>query len=470
MATVVRRGAVVLLLVCLPLATALAQDAQPQAPTDQAPAAPAPAPADQAPAPAEQPAARGPAFGFTMALGIGVQTFNEPGPVTYQSISLAPEFSYGKLGVGLALTLNFTGSGNSYIVRKADWVPTSFQDFLQIYLSKISYVRWGVKGDPLFLMLGSFSDVTLGDGFIMGDYTNMYFLPQDRHFGFEADLDGALFQFPYLGMETFIGNLALMDVLGGRAYVRPFASTGTPILSGLEVGATLVADTAASNPIQSAAVPPSAPVAVFGGDVRVPLVSVPETVTLTAFTDVASIQGTTVGGALGVNGRLIRIFTYGAQLRLMQATFLPDYFGPLYDVTRAASYAIVQSGVSGGTFGYLVSAGTSLLADKLVLVLSLDGPFTTTAVSPTQIYPHLRATFRIADGLLPGVSFDFIWDKQAIGSFGELVSSDYASVAARLSFRTGPAVISFVYQLSYMPGQVPNPTITSGLQSSIALF
>ena len=442
MATVLRRTAFVPLLMCLSIGMASAQAG----------------------------AVEGPRFGFTLALGIGVQTFNEPGPVTYQSISLAPDFSYGKLGAGLDLTLNFTGSGNSYAIRQADWVPTSFQSFLQIYLAKISYIRWGLKGDPLFLKLGSFNDVTLGDGFIMGDYTNMYFLPQDRHFGFEADVDGSLFSFPSVGVETFIGNIAIADVLGGRLYVRPLASTGIPILSGLEVGGTLVADTAASNPIEPAAVPPSSPVYVFGGDIRVPLLFVKDTASLIAFTDVASIQGTTAGGALGVGGRLINIFTYGAQLRLMQATFIPSYFGPLYDVTRQYSYAIVQSGQSGSTFGWLVSAGTSLLDDKLIFKVTLDGPFSTSAVSPTQIYPHLHGIFTIGDGVLPGISFDFSYDKQAIGTFAELVSADYAAIAAQLNFRTGPAVISFVYQLSYMPGQVPNPTITSGLKSSIALF
>lgn len=83
MATVLRRGALVPLLLCLSIGMASAQAG----------------------------AGESPGFGFTMALGIGVQTFNEPGPVTYQSISLAPDFSYGKLGVGLDLTLNFTGFG-----------------------------------------------------------------------------------------------------------------------------------------------------------------------------------------------------------------------------------------------------------------------------------------------------------------------------------------------------------------------
>ena len=247
-----------------------------------------------------------PTFGFGMNLGLGVQTFNEPGPVTYQSLSLFPDFSYGKLGIGLALTLNynFNGSGSSIYIRQADWVPSGFQSFLQIYLAKINYIRWGVKGDPLYVKLGSLDDVTIGDGFIMGDYTNMYFLPQDRHFGLEADVDGNLFSFPFVGVETFAGNLALMDVLGGRVFVRPLASTDIPLLKDMQVGGTLVADTAS----QPAPVDHRtcrrwlrrAPVYVYGGDIRVPLFSVKDTASMIAFTDVATYR---LLSAVGGSGR-----------------------------------------------------------------------------------------------------------------------------------------------------------------------
>jgi hypothetical protein len=453
MVTVLRRGAVALLLIGLAAGSASAQ-------AGPGPGAPG----------------GNPALDFGMSLGIGVQTFNEPQPVTYQSLSLFPDLSFGKLGVGLAFTLNynFSGPGNSIYVRRADWVPTDFQSFLQIYLAKINYIRWGLKGDPLFIKLGSFDDVILGDGFIAGGYTNMSFLPQDRHFGLIADLDGGLFSFPYVGLETFAGNLALMDVLGGRFYVRPLAGTDVAVLKDMQVGMTLVADTASANPLQSstepAAVAPSSPVAVYGGDIRFPLFSITHTASMIAFTDVAAIQSQTVGGALGVSGRLVDVFTYGAQLRLMQASFIPDYFGPLYDVSRQTYSAYVSSGVTGSTFGYLVSLGTSLLGDKLVFTVTMSGPFTTSATLPSLQYPELRAVLSVGEGVVPGFFFSFSYDKQSITGFGDLISQQNGSLAAQASFKSGPAVISFVYQLSYMPGQTPNPIITSGLQSSVALF
>jgi len=198
---------------------------------------------------------------------------------------------------------------------------------------------------------------------------------------------------------------------------------------------------------------------------------VKDTASMTVFTDVASINSLNVGGALGVSGRLINIFTYGAQLRLMQASFIPDYFGPLYDVSRQTDYAYVTSGVTGSTFGYLVSAGTSLLGDKLVFTVTFDGPFQTSATLASLQNPELRASLTVGEGVVPGFFFSFSYDKQSITSLGDLVSQQNGSVGAQISFKSGPAVISFVYQLSYLgPGQSPSTIITSGLQSSIALF
>ena len=103
-------------------------------------------------------------FGFKMSMGIGIQNFTGPvEPGTYSSIGLAPDFSYGKFGIGLDLTINYNTNNGSLNVRRADWAVDSFQDFLEVYLPKIAYIRYGLKGDPLFVELGSFSDATLGD-------------------------------------------------------------------------------------------------------------------------------------------------------------------------------------------------------------------------------------------------------------------------------------------------------------------
>jgi hypothetical protein len=421
-----------------------------------------------------------PAFKFQLDLGLGVQSFNETdtysgsSTTTYQSISLSPDFSFGNFGIGLAFTLNyrFAGPSSTFVVREADWVPdpVTFSSIVALYLPKISYVRWGQKGDPLFVKLGSFNDATLGDGFIMGDYSNMLFLPGERHFGLQADLDGNLFNFPYIGFESAMGNLAQLDVMGARLFVRPLASLKVPVISNLEVGATVAAD---SSPYFEVTPPEGAPatassVAVFGGDLRLPIVNVKDVFSLITFTDVASIQAQSWGAMLGVGGKVINIFTYGAQLRFLGENFIPDYFGPTYDLLRAEQYAIVQSGELYSPFlvGWLASLGTSFLGDKFIFNVSLDGPFVQPATDPTGLlsYPHLRAILSLAEGVVPVFSFDFSYDKKGIAGWADFLSSDNAAFQARVNFRTGPAVISFVYKV------IANLPPTSGLQTSISLF
>ena len=424
-----------------------------------------------------------PRFVIKMDLGIGVQTFNEPGPVTYQSLGMTPDISFAKLGVGLALTINyrFTGSDSSFTIRRADWVPdvVTFESVVALYLPKIMYVRWGLRGDPLFLKFGSFNDGTLGDGFIMGDYDNTLFLPDDRHFGLQAGLDGSLFSFPLLGVETVLGNLVALDVLGARLYLRPLIGTGIPLFKNLEFGATYAVDRSPYRGTTSTGTP--SPVAVFGADSRLPLVNVPNIVSLIAFADAASIQGAWWGGMFGVGGRLINLFTYGLQFRVLGDNFIPDYFGPTYDLLRDKQYDIVMKVGPAGSVpaqvGWQASLGTSLLDDKLIFRVSLDAPFAAPPANPTPeeallVYPHLRGIFSLGEGLVPGITFDFSYDKKGIATFAGLVDPTNAAIKAQINFKSGPAVISFIYKIVYDPSQAGADkwNVTSGLQSSISLF
>jgi hypothetical protein len=407
-----------------------------------------------------------------MAMGIGIQNFTGPEePGTFSSIGLMPDISFGKFGIGLDLTINYNTENGSLYIRKADWVVDSFPNFLEVYLPKIAYIRYGMKGDPLFLELGSFRDATLGDGFIMGSYSNMLFMPDQRHFGLQADLDGRLFNAPFFGFESVIGNLAQMDVLGGRVYVRPLVSTDVPVLNNLEVGFTAAVDT---NPFfGTISVGSPSSIGVVGGDIRVPIVDVKDAFSLIVFTDVATIQGTSYGGMIGVGGRIISIFTYGLQFRALGEDFIPDYFGPTYDLLRDQQYLIVKTGgFSPAMLGWLASVGTSILGDAIVFRVTLDGPFApSSSTDPLLRYPHLRGIFTIAEGVVPGISFDFSYDKKALATLSDLVSAEDAAIQAQLNFRTGPAVISFLYKIVFDPTQSPHPWhVTSGLQTSIALF
>ena len=70
---------------------------------------------------------------------------------------------------------------------------------------------------------------------------------------------------------------------------------------------------------------------------------------LAAFTDIAFDPNSTAGWMIGVGGRLVGIFTYGAQLRVMQNGFIPSYFDANYDIFRAQKFDDDAAATTSGT-------------------------------------------------------------------------------------------------------------------------
>lgn len=430
--------------------------------------------------------------GLAFELGIGTATLptdprdpiSETNPqLTFQKLALMPELSFGKFGVGLDLTVHFNlrlGTGSEGIeFYEPDWNPEKAgKSFLELYLPKIAFVRWGTKGEPLFAKLGSFNDGTLGNGFIMGNYANVRFLPETRIFGAALDLDGSLFAFPWIGIETFVGNLARFDVAGSRLFVRPLAGTELPILKDMQVGATAAVD---REPLLYDGNDSTTgdPVAVFGADVRVPIIAT-QAASLAAFSDLAFQEKGRWGSMVGAGGRVLSVLTYGAQIRLLGPGFVPVYFDGGYDLFRAAKYAALKTEPAGDPFaGWLASLGTSLMNDAIVLNVALDGPFKAAPAAGTIAdYPHLRAAFVVADGFLMGFSFDALYEKFYLGApasvakgtgdfWRDLVSAENAAIGAKINYKTGPAVISLLYNLRYDPTAPKGFVVTSSLMSSI---
>jgi hypothetical protein len=331
------------------------------------------------------------------------------------------------------------------------------KSILDVYLPKILYVRYGLKGeDPLFAKLGSIDDLSLGNGFIVGDYSNMRFLPEQRIFGLDVGIDGQLFGFPYVGFEALTGNLARFDVIGGRLFARPLVGTGIPILKSMQAGLTAVVD---RDPglYDDSLVDPD-PIAVYGADVMVPILS-SKVVSLAAFADLAFEHNKSMGAMTGVGGKLIGLFTYGAQLRVLQEGFIPVYFDANYDIYRSQKYTLMQTDASGGDFfaGWYASLGTSLLEDKLVFKTSLDGPFKAipAALGNQTDYPHAKAIFVFGEGIIGGIFFDASYEKYYIGAdggfFEDLVNLEDAVIGLAINYQTGASVLTLKYDATWNP-------------------
>lgn len=430
-------------------------------------------------------------FAFGLDLGIGVQTYEDPDngeTETYQSLSILPEFSLGKFGLGLDFTLNYSfteGSGGDELgVRDEDWVPQEGVNVLELYLPKFRYVRYGVKGEPLFALLGSYSDARLGNGFLVSNYSNELFLPERRQFGLQLDVDGAGANFPYLGMESFVSNVASFDLLGTRLFLRPLADLQLPLLPQLELGGTVVVDT---NPAYQAEKDPDSPyfdgadpspsaglpavesgdnVLVYGFDLTQPILR-REMLSLDGFGDVA-FQNEAMGGMIGAGGRAIRILDYNAQLRILGDNFIPGYFDSSYDLTRIDRYIVydAESTLIEGYLGWYGQLGLNIFKELLLLQLTMSGPFT----SDTDVYPELEGVLRVNQGVIPFFSLDAFYRKLVIREPSDIFEPEESIIGARLSYHSSPVVVSLTYNLRYDPYDPDDPwKVSSGLQSTISL-
>ena len=432
--------------------------------------------------------------GFAMGLGLdlGVQTFPDElgGEKAYQRIGLVPDLSFGNFGLSLDLSFHVAPSEDpdkAFEFRRADWVPEGDTTFLELYLPKFNYIRYGHKGDPLYVKFGSIDDGTLGNGFIMGGYSNKLFLPSEKIFGMSFDLDGMLFGFPYVGLETFAGNLANFDVVGTRLFGRPLVWGDFPIVKNLEVGLTVAADLdpayreayftalldGVGDPIYTDPENQVESVVIFGLDFIQPILSNP-VVSLAGFGDLV-FQPEGVGGMLGVGGRLISFIPYAVQLRVLGENFIPVYFDATYDLYRAEKYLVASGEATVDSYvGWLASTGFSIMEDMISFNVLLDGPFKAipsgdiSQNSATE-YPHLRAVFNVADGVLPGFFFNAYYDKKYIASFSDLVDREGAVIGATVNYKTGPAVVTLAYDVRYNPSTGEYDT-SAKLMTSIGLF
>ncbi len=417
---------------------------------------------------------------FSMAMGFGVDGYGEQ---AYQRISPMPELTFGKFGIAFDLFLRFNFANGTFNLNEEDWVPEdpTFQGIAALYLQKFRYIRYGFKGEPLYIKLGSIDDATLGNGFIMGAYSNTLFLPERRILGLTFDLDGELFNFPLLGLESHIGDLSSFDVMGGRLYLRPLVLTSVPILKNLELGATFAADTdpfryADSDEKAGAELvgidPEKAKMWALGGDVRIPLINT-SVITMDVFGDIATLKAKSLGGAVGVDGRLIHIILYAAQIRLIGDDFLPVFFDSSYDISRPGRFALIEGDLSSpGWTGWLGTLGLSVLKDLLVLLVTVEGPFAKIDDNESNFlnYPHLRGSLSLKEGLIPGFFFDISYEKLFLREFADLGSPEGAIARATLNYRTGPALISLFYQMRFSEDNWENPETSSGLQTSIQFF
>ncbi len=420
-------------------------------------------------------------FNFTFSLG--TDTLQVPGAedgVTdnYQRFGFSPELTLGQFGIGLDILLRAKialGQDDPFQIYLPDWIPNYMGNgttIWDIYLPKFLYIRYGQRNSPLYVKLGSIEDLTLGNGFIMGSYSNMSFMPQTRIFGLGAGIDGELFKFPYIGAEFAVGNLARMDVFGGRFFVRPLAWLKLPVIPDFELGGELVID---REPYLYSGLEPvaGAQTLLWGIDARLPII--PGNIfPMTAYADYSLQPGGRSGAMAGLSGKLFAFLPYSVQVRILNNGFMPSYFDSSYDTYRAQRYeALLLPGDGSTIAGWYAKTGYNF-KEKVVFSAQVDGPFagnpTVASDNPAE-YPHLRAVLFTQEGLIGGFSLSGSYDKFFLGRstdfWSDLISANDAQINATLSYKSGIALISLLYNLRYDPA-TESFDITSSLQTSLS--
>jgi hypothetical protein len=269
----------------------------------------------------------------------------------YERWIFTPEFHISKLGIGLYLPAIFIPDNGIFEAdkweNKDEWKFNTWSKGFQNALLKFYFISWAEQGDPFYFRFGGIDNFFLGHGFIVDNYSNMVYFPEERTFGLQLNL-----QSEKGGMESMVADFSRLELFGLRLFVRPLGDA-IP----LAFGATAVRD----RPKPGAAVRPAGSTAnqlpnifIFGADTEMPIVNLDEfslklyadgaklaymyedvPPALKALVDPLSLEfvkGTGVG--VGLAGDIIKIIGYRFEYRYIRNYYEPGMINVLWENRR----------------------------------------------------------------------------------------------------------------------------------------
>ncbi len=385
-----------------------------------------------------------------IAGGLGISWINENGVSTpYYMIGVMPDLQFGKIGVGLDLTLRI--STKSGAIRKADWSNGAYRKLIR-------YVSWGQKHDPVYAKVGQLDMATLGHGFIVYDYNNSPSY-DNRTIGAELDLDLGKY-----GIETMYGNFHTPGLIGGRAYVRPLKFTtlaDIPVIGGFELGATYVTD---QNKNSGIVYTPTAPsiysvqntgrISEYGFDAGLPVLRNPFA-DADLYYDYAQIHhfghGSAVGVLVNLNGLGLAKASVKLEHQWIGREFIPEYFDQFYELNRYApndigyfSKASKLAAAPGGNGWY----GQIMVA--VLQQFQIVGGYRGVDHDPNGGLLHLETRF---PNVVPMIAFSAGYDRYGIQTFKDAFKLDKRSLLyAFFGYKPYPFMtVGFNYYWTFIP-------------------
>lgn len=376
--------------------------------------------------------------------GLGVTWIDDQ---PYTTLTLAPELALGKFGVGFYLQL-LMDNQNNFKLRKDE-----YKGGVGV-LRAIRYVRYGHKYDPFYARAGMLVLSSLGNGFLMWNYTNASNYDQ-RKWGLAFDVD-----LGKVGFESVVNNLARLELVGGNLYFRPFRfiNPNAPILKNIRFYGTYIYD----NKFPSWETQGEwKKLQAYGIGADVILLDLPVFRT-GVYYDYGKFKDFGNGQATGINvifPELIGVFGMMAKFekRWIGEQFIPNFFGPQYELDRELDpfeYP-TESGIrrleaaekNEGYFGQL--------AGQIINKVRLTGNYQRLNGIKGSGVLHLEA---LAPDLVPKFELSAFYDKRGIETFKDFRTLDNRSLARiEVGYRLNMfMVLSTVYYWSWVKAEDEN--------------
>jgi hypothetical protein len=351
---------------------------------------------------------------FSFAAQLGTLTIDGD---LYSAYALMPSLAIGKFGIGLYLPAivppraGFFGFNEWY--NRYEWDFENPEDGVRDALLKIRYIRWGEKGDPVFLQAGGIDDFTLGHGFIVSGYSNTPHFPLYRRTGLQFDLDTDRF-----GFETMVADLSRFQLFGGRIYTRPLGR-----LLPFSIGITVVRDKPLPQSSPNYLEEPN--IFLFGADAEYPVFGMGDDTAsfgLTVYADgatmgylyselPASLAGKTTGGSIGfvpgagtcigMNGSVGEIFTFRAEYRLIFGYFEPGIINGSWEKRRLVYGTELVGLISDTSYSSNVTSGVLVEGGVLLFkAVSLSAGFSSYTTTRYSLAESKNVTDTITGGML----------------------------------------------------------------------
>ncbi|MBN2365114.1 MAG: hypothetical protein EH225_03325 [Calditrichaeota bacterium] len=356
-----------------------------------------------------------------MAGGLGITWIDDQ---PYTTITLAPEFALGKVGIGIFLQF-LMDNQNNFKLREDE-----FKDGAGI-LRAIRYVRYGHKYDPFYARAGTLEMASLANGFLMWNYTNASNYDK-RKWGLAFDID-----FGKFGFESVTSNLVNFEIAGGNLYFRPvrFLNPDIPILKNLRLYATYVYENKYPSWKERGE---TENIEAYGVGTDLIFLDTP-LLKSGVYYDYGQLRNFGHGQATGINAVVPEIFGLMAlsakfEKRWLGKQFIANFFGPFYDLDRElnpfeypeSKINLLQSAEEHeGYFGEL--------AGHIINRITLRGNYQRLNGVKGSGIIHVEA---LAPNLVPKFELRGWYDKRGIETFKDFRTLDNRSLlAAQVGYR-----------------------------------